>query len=317
MSESTSWYNGGVTEGIALTFEIAWNQPEFDYRRAEGLNQSSFKKILDSPAHYQAALKNRLIPTPAMKMGTAVHSLVLDGEKAFNSLYFNRKKEGKDLTVAEMKEALDKKNISYKNSAKKAELEELLYPGGKPLDRRTGLSEDEYADVQGMAESLRRLEWYSGTDAEYIKRNEVSIYWEQAGVPFKARLDSILIDEGIVLDLKTTDSAEPELFTKKVIGLGYDFQAAAYTAAAERAFGKPFRFMFAAVERKAPYTVAIYEADEVMQAEGRRKFDEAIRIYKECEASGNWPGKEITIGSLSYPSWYKPIETPEPIEDVF
>lgn len=300
-----------------MKHEIAWNQSDFEYRRAPGLNQSSLKKILDSPAHYKAALKNKLIPTAAMKIGTALHSLVLDGEKAFDSLYFDRKKEGKDLTVAEMKEALDKKGVKFKNSAKKAELEALLYPDGKPIDRRTGLSEEEFADVQGMAKSLRRLQWYAGTDAEYIKRNEVSIYLEHLGVPFKARLDSILIDEGIVLDLKTTDSAEPELFTKKVIGLGYDFQLAAYTVAAEQAFGKPFRFLFAAVERRAPYTVAIYEADEAMQAEGRRKFDEAIRIYKECEASGNWPGKEITIGSLSYPSWYKPIETPEPIEDVF
>ena len=297
--------------------EIRWNEADWDYRREVGVNQSSLKKILESPAHYQSALKNKLIPTPAMKMGTALHALVLDGQKAFEGSYFDRKKEGKDLTVAEMKEALDKKNISYKNSAKKAELEELLYPKGKPIDRRTGLSQEEYADVLGMAESLRRLEWYAGTDATYIKRNEVSIYLDYMEVPFKARLDSVLIEEGIVLDLKTTDSAEPELFTKKVVGLGYDFQAAAYTVAAEQAFGKPFRFMFAAVERRAPYTVAIYEADEVMQLEGRRKFDEAIRLYKECEASGNWPGKEITIGSLSYPSWYKPIETPEPIEDVF
>ena len=137
------------------------------------------------------------------------------------------------------------------------------------------------------------------------------------GVPFKARLDSVLVEEGIVLDLKTTDSADPELFTKKVVGLGYDFQAAAYTIAAEQAYGKPFRFLFAAVERKAPYTVAVYEADEFMQAEGRRKFDRAIELYKECEASGQWAGKEITVGSLSYPSWYQPIETPEQEEDLF
>ncbi len=297
--------------------EIRYNEQDFDYRRAEGLNQSSLKKILESPAHYQAALKNKLIPTPAMKMGTALHSLVLDGEKAFNGLYFDRKKEGKDLTVVEMKEALGKKGIKYKNSAKKPELEVLLYPDGKPIDRRTGLAEAEFADVLGMAESLRRLQWYAGTDAEYIKRNEVSIYLDYMGVPFKARLDSVLVEEGIILDLKTTDSADPELFTKKVVGLGYDFQAAAYTVAAEQAYGKPFKFLFAAVERKAPYTVAVYEADEFMQAEGRRKFDRAIELYKECEASGQWAGKEITVESLSYPSWYQPIETPEQEEDLF
>ena len=67
--------------------EIAYNQSDWDYRRAEGLNQSSLKKILESPAHYQAALKNRLIPTPAMEMGTAAHCLVLDGAEAFENQY--------------------------------------------------------------------------------------------------------------------------------------------------------------------------------------------------------------------------------------
>jgi hypothetical protein len=279
-----------------LTYEICYNQADWDYRRAEGLNQSSLKKILESPAHYQAALKFKMFPSPAMEIGTALHTLVLDGEKAFDAAYV-KKPDSVKLNTKEGKE--------WKESV------------GRKKVLTTGGTHDAWNAVQGMAKSLERLEWYSGSDAEYIKRNEVSIYWEHLGVPCKARLDSVLIDEGIVLDLKTTDSAEPDLFTKKVIGLGYDFQAAAYTVAAERAFGKPFRFMFAAVERRAPFTVAIYEADEMMQAEGRRKFDEAIRIYKECKASDNWPGKEITIGSLSYPSWYKPIETPEPIEDVF
>ena len=69
---------------LPVTAEIAYNQSDFAYRKEPGVNQSSLKKILDSPAHYQAALKFRLIPTPAMEMGTAAHCLVLDGEEAFN-----------------------------------------------------------------------------------------------------------------------------------------------------------------------------------------------------------------------------------------
>ena len=50
-----------------------------------------------------------------------------------------------------------------------------------------------------------------GTDAEYIKRNEVSIYWDWIGV-LQGRLDSVLVDEGIVLDLKNTDTVDAELY---------------------------------------------------------------------------------------------------------
>ncbi|MGA0328372.1 MAG: hypothetical protein ACO3OK_15350, partial [Limisphaerales bacterium] len=63
-----------------MACEIRYNESDFDYRREEGVNQSSLKKILQSPAHYQAAIKEKIIPTPSMEMGTAVHSLVLDGE---------------------------------------------------------------------------------------------------------------------------------------------------------------------------------------------------------------------------------------------
>ena len=86
-----------------MTAEIAWNQTDFAYRKEPGVNQSSLKKILDSPAHYQAALKNKLIPTPAMKIGTAAHCLVLDGEKAFDAAYV-RQPDNIKLTTKEGKE---------------------------------------------------------------------------------------------------------------------------------------------------------------------------------------------------------------------
>ena len=73
----------------------------------------------------------------------------------------------------------------------------------------SGGKDDPWGSVQGMAESLRRLEWYSGTDAEYIKRNEVSIYWDWMGVRCKARLDSVLVDEGIVLTSRPPTPSTP------------------------------------------------------------------------------------------------------------
>ena len=72
---------------LPVTAEIAYNQSDFAYRKEAGVNQSSLKKILDSPAHYQAALKFRLIPTPAMEMGTAAPCLGLDGEDGVIGAY--------------------------------------------------------------------------------------------------------------------------------------------------------------------------------------------------------------------------------------
>ena len=276
--------------------EVAYNQPEFTYRREPGVNQSSLKKILQSPAHYQAALKNKLIPTPAMEMGTALHCLTLDGPEAFEAQYI-KKPEGIRLNTKEGKE--------WKESAGR---KKVLAVGGK---------DDPWGSVHGMDESLRRLAYFDPSQPDYIKYNEVSVYWEWEGVQCKARLDRVDVENGLVLDLKTTDSIEPEIFTKKVVGLGYDFQAAFYAKAAEVAFGKKFEFIFAAVERKPPFTVDLFQVDEEMMEEGMAKCVAALRAYKACENLGEWPNRDPLIRKLSYPSWYQPYGKMEESEDLF
>jgi hypothetical protein len=170
---------------------------------------------------------------------------------------------------------------------------------------------DPWNSVQGMAESLARLEWFNSKQPDYIKNNEVSVYWDWRDVACKARLDRILIEEGIVLDLKTTDTVDPELFTKKVVGLGYDFQAAFYAKAAEAAFGKPFKFIFVAVERKAPYTVDLFEATPEMMEEALFKCEMALDNYRVCQSTDSWPNREPVIRKLEYPGWYRPVKIEE------
>lgn len=277
--------------------EVSYNQPDFDYRRAEGANQSSLKKILESPAHYQAALKFRMIPTPAMEMGTALHCLTLDGQSAFDNGYI-RKPDGIKLNTKEGK--------AWKEEAGR---KKVLSSGGK---------DDPWGSVHGMDESLKRLAWFNPDQKDYIKYNEVSVYWDWHGVACKARLDRVMVEEGIVLDLKTTDSVEPETFMKKVVNLGYDFQAAYYAAAAEAVYNKPFRFIFACVERKAPYTVDLFEVTPAMMEEGLRKCRAALLSYGSCSKSGEWPNREPRIHALDYPGWYKspvPATVEEPQEE--
>ena len=287
-----------------MSTEVAYNQPDLAYRKEPGVNQSSLKKILKSPAHYQAALKEKFLPSPAMEIGTAGHCLILDGPKAFDGAYVLQPdhvklntKDGK-----EWKAAQGRKKILKDDGKDKA-----------------------WSAIHGMAEQLSKLPFYDVTDdPEYIKRNEVSIYWDWLGVRCKARLDSILVEEGLIVDLKTTASVEPDQFAKKVVGLGYDFQAAYYTKAAEMAFGKPFKFIFAAVERVAPYDVQLFEVTPDMMAEGMAMCEDALHLYNECTKSGEWAEPEIKQHLLEYPRWrksyrrrYQPAKLTESLDDIF
>ena len=290
-----------------MAAEVAYNQGDFSYRKEEGVNQSSLKKILKSPAHYQAALKDKFLPSPAMEIGTAAHCLILDGPKAFDAAYVLQPDDVKLTTKAgkEWKAAQGRKKVLRDDGKDKA-----------------------WSSIHGMAKQLAKLDCYDITDdAEYIKRNEVSVYWDWLGVRCKARLDSILVEEGLIIDLKTTASVEPDQFGKKVIGLGYDFQAAYYTMAAQMAFDKPFKFVFAAVERVAPYDVQLFEVTPDMMAQGMAMCEDALHIYSECTKSGKWAEPAIQTHKLEYPRWHKSyrrqyqpgkvVETPETLEDIF
>ena len=266
--------------------EVVYCQPDPEYRRAEGQSQSHIKTILKSPAHYQAALRYRWAGSSVMTMGTATHCKVLEGDETFNAQFVCKPdgikyttKEGKD-----WKEAQGRKTI--------------LVNDGK--DRQ-------WDSVTGMSTALRELEWFDPTQADYRKYNEVSIYWEDYGIPCKARLDRVVntADETIVVDLKTTDNVSVEKFQSKMVDLGYDFQAAWYSYAAQLVWGKPTRFVFVAVERNDPYTIDLFELPAEVIEEARFKNEMALKRLKECLMTNEWPARKPELKMLQYPRWYE------------
>lgn len=280
---------------------VAYNQPDPDYRRELGENQSQLKHILVSPAHYRASKNRRFPVTINMEIGSALHCKVLEGEEEFQNRYilkpediaFNTK-EGKD----------------WKASQK-----------GKTILSNTD-KEKAWDSVHGMAESLFKLDWFNPELPNYRKFNELSIYWDADGVPCKGRLDR-LVDTGdqlLVLDLKTTDSVEPHTFLKKVTGgMNYLFQAAWYAEAASLAFDKPAKFIFIGIERAEPWTVALFEVSDEMMDEGIRQIKRARQLLSQCLQNKEWPKPDIRYNVMDLPGWYQsPLADYRPdLEDLF
>lgn len=274
--------------------EVCYFQPDGDYRRQAGESQSHLKSILQSPAHYKANANRRFRPSSVMTIGTATHCKTLEGEKTFESSFVLKPDHIKYTT---------KEGREWRDSQK----------------RKTILSNDgndrQWDSVIGMTESLRRMDWFNPDQPDYRKFNEVSFYWEEQGIPCKARLDRIVVtdDEVHVIDLKTTDSISVEKFQSKAVDLGYDFQAGWYTHAAEVIYKRPARFTFVAIERNEPWSIGIFEVPPEMLAEARRKNELALSTLRNCLDSGEWPSIEPSPIVLEYPRWYKPIsETAKP-----
>jgi hypothetical protein len=270
---------------------VSYQQADPAYRKDPAAAQSHVKHILKSPAHYQAAKKRRFTPTLTMQIGTALHCLVLEGEEQFNR-DFILKPDGISLTTKEgrdWKAAVGKKTILS--------------------------TTDQYASwdaVHGMAESLRRLEWFDPKQVDYRKYNEVSLYFEAQGIDCKARLDRLLLfdNHATVLDLKTTDTVEPRAFLKKVVGdMNYLFQSAWYTESVQAVYDLPCNFVFIGVERMPPYLARVFEISRDMLEEGLRQTREARTTLSRCLKTKTWEAPAITHEWLELPPWYRsPLE---------
>lgn len=270
---------------------VAYNQPDPEYRREVGENQSSLKSILVSPAHYLAAKKRRFAPTINMEIGSAVHCKALEGDNEFERRYIMKPEDIKLNT---------KEGIEWKKSA----------------GRKTVLTNSEreraWDSVHGMTSALREMEWFDPEQEDYRKFNELSIYWEADGIECKARLDRLVVldDYVHVLDLKTTDSINPVSFEKKVSGdMNYIFQAAWYAEAASIAYDKPSKFTFVAIERGSPWAAGIFDVSPEMMAEGMAQIKEARAILNVCRKTNSWPKPQLTRKSMALPRWYRsPLE---------
>ena len=258
-----------------------------EYRKKEGISSSDLKKMMKSMASWKYYKDHpEESDSEALQFGRAYHKLMLepddfDNEFIVSPKFDRRTKEGK---------------AAYEDFLKKAEGKEVI-------------NEETYQKLLEMQIALY--------DTPYVKllikgEHEKSFFWtdEKTGIPCKCRPDSFgeIKGEYICVDLKTTKDAETDHFMRDAIKLGYDIQAAHYCEGLENAYNKPFKFIFIAQEKVAPYLVNVLQADEYFMASGKELKDTVLAKYKECLETGEYQGymtKESGINSLSVPAWLK------------
>ena len=249
-----------------------------DYHTSAGISKSGISLILKCPELFYKRQKTK--QTPAMLLGSATHTAILEPEK-FSQEYIifpkidKRSKQGKE----------DWSRWQAENQGKSA------------------LDQDDYDRIQAMRDSVMAHP-IAGEIFDYPGQAETSIYVEHeyTGGLCKVRPDKI--QEDILVDLKTTMDASPDGFSKSCFNFDYHIQAGMYLKVCNQAGLNVKTFLFVTVENKEPYSVAVYTASRDMIEFGEQRFHEGMAVYHDCRTSMTWPGyNSDRIETIDLPAW--------------
>lgn len=238
------------------------------YHAGEGLSRSNlwtFKKLPKQFWYEKLSGKyERPKETEAYLLGNLTHTLVLE-PKLFDSQYF----------------VMPKVNRTTKQG--RADYAEAL----EQSQGKTLINEDQLIQAQSMRDSVFANE----TAVQILEsaKTEKSLFWthEPTGLLCKSRPD--ILNGAIAGDLKTTLDASERAFQSDAYKSGYFLQAG-MTYEACKAIGEPFKkFVFICVEKKAPFSVALYILDDEALQFGIDMFHALMERIAVCFENNVWP----------------------------
>lgn len=255
-----------------------------DYHGSEGISRSQLMLLDKSPYHFWyevlSGQAQKREATPAMKIGSLFHTLLLEPEK-FEEDY---------LLISQ--KTMPKKDTNPYNII----MEEAA--------GREAITEDQFVKVNNMVELVNRHEIVTTLldEAQF----EQSIYWTDSdtGLQFKVRPD--IWSAKMIVDVKTTQDASLHTFKSSALKYGYYLQAGMMYEAC-KAIGKPFdMFVILACEKEAPHVPAVFSMSDAALQYGIEQFMNYKKRLKECLDKNQWDG--YLVQELEVPAWAPDLE---------
>ena len=272
------------------------------YHAANGVNASSFQYIdperdgcpLTWFSHSNGDIKQ--VETPAMAIGTALHSYVLEPgkfKKEYVILDDEKKEELYDEAIEDGSKAkgFSKALSSYKNFKNRAAA------NGQRI-----ITEEDFLTVDGLGTAAFAVDELNEFLSHPELETEISIFDELLdhqgnNVLCKGRIDAI--KPNALLDLKTTVNTSPVKIGKFIANYKAYVQAAFYLDLC-RTVGlvdEHATFSWCFIQKEKPHQATYYTAPEELIRLGRTEYKSWLGWIYEGRKTGNWPGhsKEVEL----------------------
>ena len=230
------------------------------------LSKSRLDLIHKAPCLYKAKYIDGTLKSsedsPALIMGKALHCRILEPQEF-----------GKRYTIAPQ---IDKRTKEGK---------ELWNQFLIQTEGLTVLTREQDYQIEAMTKSIfdhPAAALLLGKDG----KSEIMVEWQDSSlVPCRGIVDR-LTDDGLIIDIKTTDDASPKGFARSCHKYRYHVQAAFYWDGVPNSQG----FFFIAVEKSEPYLVGVYYLTNEDLQRGRDEYKNDIATFIECVKRDEWPG---------------------------
>jgi len=257
-----------------------------EYHSLKAVSHSTLECFRRSKRTYRAQYIDKTLKreqTPAMQLGSLVHTLILEPQKV-DSLYIvppkcdRRTLAGKEIYMAFTAIAGNRELIDADTYAKAVAISEAVI-----TNRAARLLLDVQSEKEG------------------------TIFWQcpETGLDCRCKPDfRSVIGMPYMLDLKTCQDATPSPFASSAAKYGYARQAAWYQWGHEVAGMGECRFVFIAVSTNEPYEVGIYEINDrdIQRARMQNKVD--LEEFARCQRENDWEAlHETDIVDLQLPNW--------------
>lgn len=242
-------------------------------------SNSMLRASFRSPAHWwESVITEQSSTTTAMDIGTVAHIRLLSPPD-FND----------QVSVSPFD--------SFRTNEAKAWRDEKQQHG------ITIITESDLARVDAMVAVAK-----DDTDAYqfllHSDYNELSVYTELEGLPFKCRLDAAKFDEERIADYKTTSDASPFKFSRHAINMRYHVQAGLYVHALESVTSAHIeQFALVAQETEPPYVVQTYLLGRAEIDAGYALARAKLLELKQCIADGVFPAYANEPIPITLPQW--------------
>ena len=255
-----------------------------EYRAIEAVNWSTLVSILDSPKHYQHALKTPKTETAAMRFGRAIHTAILEPQRLLL-----------DCAVWQGGRRDGKKWDEFFN----ANL-------GKTI-----ITLAEHTDLLAIGVAVR--EHPVAADHLLVGEAEFPVVWTdpKTEIACKCRVDWFSDKHAALVDLKSTASTDFDSFGKTSANLKYHAKLAFYMRGLQETGRNPKDCLIISVEQSAPYDVVVFQLDEDVLYFGDKLVSMALNQLAMCRQYGVWPGRSDGIEQLRLPAWHMKHEGDE------